>query len=196
MSPNNRPIRIRAASTIAALLVTVALTGCSGTTGTTPGTGPSPPQQESPMEPLPNTTPDQPTGGPAPTGGAAPTSDTVDGSTALLLDVDGSAITAHLDDSAVSASLLAQLPLTLPIRDFGGQEKVADLPEPLDLDGAPAGSGAEPGMIGYYVPDQRLILYYEQVGYHAGIVPLGTFDDVLAIKALPNGTTLTMQVDE
>lgn len=195
MSSDRDVYRIYTAFAVA-LVAAVALTGCNGTTGTTPDTAPSPPLQETPMESSPNNPPGSGTASDRPTGATAPTSDTVGGSTPLLLDVDGSTISARLDGSAVSASLVEQLPLTLPVRDFGGQEKVADLPEPLDLDGAPAGSGAESGMIGYYAPDQRLILYYEQVGYHAGIVPLGTFDNVPAIEGLPDGTTLTLRVDE
>ncbi len=113
-----------------------------------------------------------------------------------MLDLDGTAISGRLDDSAASTSLLGRLPLTLPFRDVGGQEKVAELPEPLDLDGAPAGSNADPGMIGYYVPDQRLILYYDQVGYYAGIVPLGTFDDVPAIEGLMDGSLVTIRAGD
>ena len=195
MSPNRDVYRIYTAFAVA-LVAAVALTGCSGTTGTTLDTAPSLPLRETPMASSPNNPPGSSTASDRPTRATAPTSDTVGGSTPLLLDVNGSTISARLDGSAVSDSLVEQLPLTLPVRDFGGQEKVADLPKPLDLDGAPAGSGAEPGLIGYYVPDQRLILYYEQVGYHAGIAPLGTFDDVPAIEGAPDGTTLTLRIDE
>src|SRR3954454_9446033 len=51
----------------------------------------------------------------------------------------------------------------LSFRDYAGQEKVAELPAPLNLDGAPKGSDAAPLTIGYYVPDQRLVLYYQPV---------------------------------
>lgn len=84
--------------------------------------------------------------------------------------------------SAATASLLELLPLELSFTDFGGQEKLAALPESLDLDGMPVGSSAEPGTIGYYAPDQALVLYYESVGYYQGIIPLGTFEDVASIK--------------
>ncbi|BBE22585.1 hypothetical protein MN0502_14680 [Arthrobacter sp. MN05-02] len=194
MRSYTRPSRIRTVSA-AALMTTVGLAGCSGTLDTDPDTTPSL-SQETPMEPAPDSAPDQPSEGSTPTGGSAPTSDTSSGSTVLLLEVDGSTISAHVDSSAVAASLMEQLPLTLPVHDFGGQEKVTDLPEPLDLEGAPAGSGAEPGMIGYYAPDQRLILYYEPVGYYNGIIPLGTFDDVPVIENLPDGATLTIRTGE
>ncbi|MBG6226599.1 hypothetical protein IWX63_003198 [Arthrobacter sp. CAN_A2] len=116
------------------------------------------------------------------------------GGEAIALDCDVSDsqdVMATLDQAWIS--LLEQFPLTLSLSDFGGQEKVAELPEPLDLDGAPAGSGAEPGMIGYYVPDQRLILYYDQVRYYAGVVPLGIFDDVPAVESLDGASTITVR---
>jgi hypothetical protein len=102
--------------------------------------------------------------------------------TPITIEVDGQRITGTLDGSATSASLIAQLPLTLEFRDYGGQEKVAELPAPLSLDGAPDGSDASPLTIGYYAPDQRLVLYYDHVGYFSGIVPLGTFENTTAVK--------------
>ena len=102
--------------------------------------------------------------------------------TRLTITVDGATVTAVLRDSAATASLVAQLPLDLEFEDFGGQEKIARLPAPLMLDGLPSGGGAEPGTIGYYAPDQALVLYYDTVGYYEGIIPLGTFDDVPAVR--------------
>ena len=55
-------------------------------------------------------------------------------------------------------------------------------PEALSLDGVPAGDSAEPLAIGYYAPDQVLVLYYEHVGYSRGIVRIGSFDDLEAIR--------------
>lgn len=105
--------------------------------------------------------------------------------------VHGTAVGGTLRPSAATSSLLAQLPLELAFDDFGGQEKLAPLPAPLDLDGMPAGSSAEPGTIGYYAPHQVLVLYYASVGYFRGIVPIGTFDDVATVRdAAPFTTTV------
>lgn len=102
--------------------------------------------------------------------------------TAVSITVNGTTVHGLLDDNPATASLLEQLPLDLTFSDFGGQEKLAQLPAPLVLNGMPAGSGAQPGTIGYYAPDQVLVLYYDTVGYFAGIVPLGTFDDVATVR--------------
>jgi hypothetical protein len=83
---------------------------------------------------------------------------------------------------ATAAALLDQLPLELSFTDYGGQEKIADLPAPLSIEGMPAGDDADPLTIGYCAPDQALVLYYEHVGYYNGIVRLGTFDDLTEIR--------------
>ncbi len=117
-------------------------------------------------------------------------------STPIVIELQGQRIAGALNGSAASASLLARLPLTLAFRDHGGQEKLAHLPVPLDLEGAPAGSDAAPLMIGYYVPDQSLVLYYRDVDYFHGIVPLGTYEHTDAIKNQPDGFTATLRKAE
>jgi hypothetical protein len=97
--------------------------------------------------------------------------------TAVTITIDGRTFTGSLARNAPADVLAAQLPLTLSFTDYGGQEKIARLPEPLPLDGVPAGSDADPLTIGYYEPGQNLVLYYEHVGYFNGIVRLGTLDD-------------------
>ncbi|WP_306902473.1 cyclophilin-like fold protein [Arthrobacter pascens] len=85
-----------------------------------------------------------------------------------------------------------QLPLTLTFKDHGDQEKIAGLPTPLALEGMPAGSDAAPLTIGYYAPEQALVLYYKYVGRFNGIVPIGTFEDLAAIRDQAYGFTATL----
>jgi hypothetical protein len=106
---------------------------------------------------------------------------------------DGTEVTGELDGSATARSLLAQLPLTLQFTDFGGQEKIAALPAPLSLEGAPARSDAPALTIGYYAPSQSLVLYYEDVGTHGGIVPLGRLDEAGPVVARPDDFTATVR---
>ena len=108
----------------------------------------------------------------------------VSAETPIVIEFNGQQVSGVLDDTAVSRSLVAQLPpLELSFRDFGGQEKIATLPRPLDLSEAPAGSDAPALTVGYYAPDQGLVLYYESVGYYGGIVRLGTFTDSATLQA-------------
>lgn len=107
----------------------------------------------------------------------------------LHLSVAGRTVEVDLADSAPTRDLLAQLPLTLSFRDFGGQEKLATLPEPLSMEGVPARSGAQAGDLGYYAPDNVLVLYYTDVGSYPGIVRLGriTEADMSLIREQPDG---------
>jgi len=109
--------------------------------------------------------------------------------TPITIQIDGETVTATLSGNAAARSLIEQLPLTLSFSDYGGKEKTAELPEPLSLDGVPAGDEADPLTIGYYAPDQALVLYYEHVGYFPGIVRIGSFDDLAPIRDRTGGFT-------
>ena len=109
--------------------------------------------------------------------------------TPITIQIDGETVTSTLSGNAAARSLIEQLPLTLSFSDYGGKEKTADLPEPLSLDGVPAGDEADPLTIGYYAPDQALVLYYEHVGYFPGIVRIGSFDDLAPIRDRTGGFT-------
>ncbi|MCJ1674600.1 MULTISPECIES: cyclophilin-like fold protein [unclassified Rathayibacter] len=125
----------------------------------------------------------------APATAAAPTTTAPsDTRTSLTLRFGDREIRATLEDSAASRSLLAQLPATLDFSDYGGQEKIATLSAPLDLTGATDRAAAPAGTLGYYAPDQGLVLYYESVGAYSGIVPLGVFDDVDALRDASDGS--------
>lgn len=105
----------------------------------------------------------------------------------ITIEVDGETLTGRLTDSATARALAARLPATLTFADYGGQEQIARLPAPLDTTGAPSTSDAPAGTIAYYVPDQSIVLYYTDVGSFPGIVPIGTVDDVGAVRDLPSG---------
>jgi hypothetical protein len=114
--------------------------------------------------------------------------------TPISIRIDGRTVTGSLSGNATARTLIKQLPLTLSFSDYGGQEKLARLPEPLSLDGVPAGDDADPLTIGYYAPGQVLVLYYEHVGYFRGIVRIGTFDDLAAIRDRSGRFTATLSL--
>jgi hypothetical protein len=95
----------------------------------------------------------------------------------ITIRLDGREVAAELFESPTGLDLAGLLPLTVPLSDFHGQEKLGRLPRPLSLQGAPHSSGAGPGDIGYYSPSNHLVLYYLAVGSFPGIVPVGRFDD-------------------
>jgi hypothetical protein len=156
----------------AIFVLALPLAGCS-----TPSDGPAS-TTEPPSSPLETSTAAGGASQPSP----VPSSEGTAENTPVTIDMDGETVTGTLSGNATARSLIGQLPLTLSFKDYGGQEKIAELPEALSLDGVPAGDSAEPLTIGYYAPDQVLVLYYVHVGYSRGIVRIGSFDDLEAIR--------------
>ena len=102
---------------------------------------------------------------------------------------------ATLWDNAATRSLLAQLPLTLTLKDFGHQEKVLTPPHLLSVDDMPTGADPDALDIGFYAPDGVLVFYYADVGYFTGIARLGHFDaSIDTLIGLDDGTTVTIEV--
>ncbi|HEY0641208.1 MAG TPA: cyclophilin-like fold protein [Pseudonocardiaceae bacterium] len=81
------------------------------------------------------------------------------------------------EDSPATRDFLGMLPLTLRLQEFGGREKIADLPRELDHEGSP-GSDPEDGDLIYFVPWGNLGFYYNAagIGYSDQTVHLGTYD--------------------
>ena len=93
--------------------------------------------------------------------------------TTLRITVAGQTVTAELNDTPTAQDLARQLPLTITLDDFNNVEKVGELPQPLTMDGVPAGADPEINDIGYYQPSNGLVFYYGDVGYFTGIVRIG-----------------------
>ena len=108
----------------------------------------------------------------------SPTPGPVVGEVPITIAIADTVITAQLADNPTARDLAAQLPLTLTFKDFNQVEKIAKLPRPLSLDGAP---GSDPDIrdIGYYAPSGDLVFYYGDVGYFNGIVGIGRFDTTM-----------------
>ena len=94
----------------------------------------------------------------------------------IRFDVEGTPLTATLDDTEAARDFASLLPLTLTLEDYTSTEKVSDLPRKLSTAGAPAGTAASAGDITYYAPWGNLALVYRSFGYAAGLVRLGRFD--------------------
>jgi hypothetical protein len=112
----------------------------------------------------------------------------------ITITVAGTALPARLADTATARDLADRLPLTLTFPDYHGVEKVAALDRPLSLEGAPEGAAPDIGGIAYYAPLNNLVLYYGEVGYWPGIVPVGRFDSGLeAIEAQTDDFEVTIE---
>lgn len=80
----------------------------------------------------------------------------------IRIEVEGTPITANLEDNETARDFAALLPLTLTLRDHAETERISDLPRRLSTDGAPAGTAASAGDISYYAPWGNLALFHRR----------------------------------
>jgi len=138
--------------------------------------------------PTPSTTDDRSTAG-------QPTNERLTVTT-IRITVNGRTLPAQLVDNPTARDLVDQLPLTLSFRDLNRVEKIAKLPRPLTVDGAPPGADPDINDIGYYAPSGDLVFYYGDVGYWNGIVRIGRFDDdgdLDFVERQPDGFDVTIE---
>lgn len=117
--------------------------------------------------------------------------------TAVVVTIGDTSYPAHLNDTQAALALAERLPLTLSFRDYSASmpEKISELDDALPFDQMPAGDDPQPGDIGYWSPDQRLVLYWGDVGQYTGIHVIGAFDDpaaLLAVEALTPDSQVTI----
>jgi len=127
-------------------------------------------------------------------GGPAPTTRNEEADVQIQITVGDQRFTAELDESAASRDLVAQLPVTLQMRDHGSVEKTGRLSSPLSLSGQPRGADPDIGDVGYYAPGQDLVLYYGDQSYFDGIVVLGRMEDGAASRLSSLAGTVTVTV--
>ena len=111
----------------------------------------------------------------------------------IRMEVEGTQITATLDDTAVARDFASLLPLSLSLEDYAATEKIADLPRKLSTVGAPAGTDASAGDTSYYALWGNLALFYRSSGYATGLVRLGRID--AGAEALDRPAPLTARIE-
>lgn len=89
-----------------------------------------------------------------------------------VTDADGSSVTFQLNGSTAADSLLAQLPLTVEIEDYGANEKIF-YPEALDTSDTPA-ADVEVGTLAYYEPWGDVVLFYGAYNENPSLYELGS----------------------
>jgi hypothetical protein len=85
-------------------------------------------------------------------------------------------IPVTLDDTAVARDFATLFPLKLELSDYGGIEKIADLPRRLDISDEPAGYRPAAGDIAFYAPWGNLAIFLGGFRYSKGLVRLGRID--------------------
>jgi hypothetical protein len=140
---------------------------------------------------LPSTAPSSP----SPQTASPPTAGSDQPGSKIRVLIGDTVLTGRLWDNATARSLIAQLPLTVNLRDHNGQEKTGPLPQELSMDGMPEGDDPMPNDIGYYAPGNDVVFYYGDVGYWNGIARIGMFDSSMdVIKDQTGDFTATIEL--
>ena len=98
----------------------------------------------------------------------AQTADTV-----LFGQLGNKELVIKLADHAATQSLRSMLPAELEFKDFNNTEKIAYLPEKLNVNGAPKGHTPKAGDMCIYVPWGNICIFYHDYKFSSDLVYLG-----------------------
>lgn len=96
-----------------------------------------------------------------------------EGALRIRVETDTHSIVFLLNSSPAAISLYAQLPLTLPVENFGINEKIVYPPEELEVDGHARRAEGPAGTLAYYAPWGNVAMFYGTCGGASGPVCLG-----------------------
>ena len=113
--------------------------------------------------------------------------------TKIRVIVGDETLSATLDDTAVARDFASLLPLELTLSDYHATEKVADLPRPLDISGAPASYTPRAGDITHFAPWGNLAIFHKPFQSARGLVRLGAFDG--SIEALMQDGAFPVRIE-
>ncbi len=107
----------------------------------------------------------------------------------LKISFEGTEVIIKPEDNSAVKEIIKMLPATLEFSDFAGEEKIAVLPEPISLDGAPRGMKASAGKVFIYAPWGNFGIFYKEHGRSIDqrLIPLGEVEKGLESLALKRG---------
>jgi hypothetical protein len=111
----------------------------------------------------------------------------------IRIEIEGTSVTATLDDTEAARDFASLLPLTMTLEDYNSTEKIAYLPRKLSTRGAPPGSDPDVGDIAYYAPWGNLAIFYRDFGYSTGLVKLGSIDAGVEALRRPGSLRVTIE---
>lgn len=94
----------------------------------------------------------------------------------MRLSTSNGDIIINLNDSSAAKQLIDMLPLQLNFSDFHASEKIAYLPDEIDVSGSASGTAPKAGDFAIYAPWGNLALFYEDAEYSSSLVPLGSVE--------------------
>lgn len=94
----------------------------------------------------------------------------------VRLVIEQEEVLIDLLDNPAAMAFAAQLPLTLPFKDYAGEEKIATLPKNLNAQGSPTARevyGEAPADFTYFRPWGNLAVFYRGFGDDGQLLALG-----------------------
>ena len=91
----------------------------------------------------------------------------------ITVDANGKTTVFELNDSSAARDLYAQLPLSISVENYGGNEKIFYPPNKLDTTDTPQASAHATGTLAYYGPWGDVVMFYGDFGPAAGLYTLG-----------------------
>jgi hypothetical protein len=115
----------------------------------------------------------------------------------IRMHVDGQLVLATLENTAAARGFAALLPMSLTLTEYARIERIADLPQKLSIEDAPAGVAADSGDLTYYAPWGNLAIFVEGGKYARGLVRLGRIESGLPALQRPGPLQVRIErVDE
>lgn len=94
----------------------------------------------------------------------------------VRLTIGHEEVLIDLLDNPAAKAFAAQLPLTLPFKDYAGEEKIASLPKRLNASGSPTARDIfreSPADFTYFAPWGNLAVFYKGFGSDGQLIALG-----------------------
>ncbi len=94
---------------------------------------------------------------------------------------EGGEVVVRMEKNPAAERMLEMLPASFEFIDFAGEEKIAEFPAPLSLEGAPRGMKALAGRMFVYEPWGNLGIFYKEHGRTTdkNLIPLGEVESGL-----------------
>jgi hypothetical protein len=91
----------------------------------------------------------------------------------ITVNANGNTLVYELNDSPAARDLVAQLPLSIEVENYGGNEKIFYPPEKLTTTDTPLAKDVQAGTLAYYAPWGDVVMFYGSFGSAAGLYELG-----------------------
>lgn len=111
----------------------------------------------------------------------------------IMVSSNENTMVFELNDSQAARDLYAQLPLSIGVEDYGGNEKIFYPPKELNTTDTPLAKDVKAGTLAYYAPWGDVVMFYGNFGSAAGLYELG---QILSGSEHIEGLSGTIRIDK